>query len=145
MHSVQIFFYCIKRKLIYRWLLRSDLTPLTGLQRPGQRLTSDQEKKPTHAIPTPKFMRGIILNQSSQTPYSYTPTIRHITCLHVKHPNLYVPRNKNCKSSGLKRSMATLSLLTVPAIMAAFFSCSATIRDSTLSSMQRRVMTQGRF
>jgi hypothetical protein len=38
-----------------------------------------------------------------------------------------------------------LSLLTVPAIIAAFFSCSATIRDSTLSSIQRRVMTQGRL
>lgn len=41
--------------------------------------------------------------------------------------------------------MATLSLLTVPAIMAAFFSCRATMRDSTLSSMQSRVITQGRF
>lgn len=41
--------------------------------------------------------------------------------------------------------MATLSLFTVPAIIAAFFSCSATIRDSTLSSIHRRVMTQGRF
>lgn len=41
--------------------------------------------------------------------------------------------------------MATLSLLTVPAIIAAFFSCSATILDSTLSSIHRRVITHGRF
>ncbi|PVI03437.1 hypothetical protein DM02DRAFT_251115 [Periconia macrospinosa] len=67
------------------------------------------------------------------------PRIRRVS------PPLQVPRKRNCKSSGLRRSMATLSLLTVPAIMAAFFSCSATIRDSTLSSMHSRVITQGRF
>jgi hypothetical protein len=74
--------------------------------------------------------------------------VKHIVASNAQKPEIsayvQVPRNKNCKSSGLKRSIATLSLLTVPAIMAAFFSCSATIRDSTLSSMQRRVMTQGR-
>jgi hypothetical protein len=40
--------------------------------------------------------------------------------------------------------MATLSLFTVLAIKFAFFSWSRTIRDSTESSITRRVMTQGR-
>lgn len=55
-----------------------------------------------------------------------------------------VPRNKNCRSSGESFSIATVSLLIVPLIMLAFFSWSITIRDSTESSMTRRVMTQGR-
>lgn len=55
-----------------------------------------------------------------------------------------VPRKRNCKSSGDSLSIATLSLLIVPLIMDAFFSCSMTMRDSTESSMTRRVMTQGR-
>ena len=57
----------------------------------------------------------------------------------------YVPRKRNCMSSGVSFSMEVLSLLMVPLIMFAFFSCSMTIRDSTESSMQRRVMTHGRF
>ena len=48
-------------------------------------------------------------------------------------------------SSGVNFSIDVLSLLMVPLIMLAFFSCSMTMRDSTESSMQRRVITQGRF
>ena len=55
------------------------------------------------------------------------------------------PRKRNCMSSGVNFSMDVLSLLMVPLIMFAFFSCNMTMRDSTESSMQRRVMTQGRF
>lgn len=56
-----------------------------------------------------------------------------------------LPRNKNCMSSGLSFSMAMSSLLIVPLIMLAFFSCNMTMRDSTESSIQSLVMTQGRF
>lgn len=48
-------------------------------------------------------------------------------------------------SSGVSFSSASLwPLLIVPLIMFAFFSCSSTMRDSTESSMQRRVITHGR-
>jgi len=57
----------------------------------------------------------------------------------------HVPRNKNCMSSGVSFSMLDLSLLMVPLIMFAFFSCSMTMRDSTESSIHKRVITQGRF
>ena len=55
------------------------------------------------------------------------------------------PRNRNCISSGVSFSIATSSLLIVPLIMLAFFSCNITMRDSTESSMQSLVMTHGRF
>lgn len=57
----------------------------------------------------------------------------------------YVPRKRNCISSGVSFSIEVLSLLMVPLIMFAFFSCNITIRDSTESSMHSRVMTHGRF
>lgn len=48
-------------------------------------------------------------------------------------------------SSGVSFSIEVLSLLMVPLIMFAFFSCSITMRDSTESSIHKRVMTHGRF
>lgn len=54
------------------------------------------------------------------------------------------PLKRNCKSSGLKESIAASSELIVELIMLVFFSCRSTIRLSTESSIQRRVMVQGR-
>lgn len=48
-------------------------------------------------------------------------------------------------SSGVKLSIAASSELIVELIMLAFFSCSSTIRLSTESSIQRRVIAQGRL
>lgn len=55
------------------------------------------------------------------------------------------PRNRNCISSGVSFSSASpWSLLIVPLIKFAFFSCNKTMRDSTESSIHSRVITHGR-
>lgn len=97
------------------------------------------------------------LEQGCQPPIPYECTYRHVNtnyhtffhktaaCFHVvvQHGH-QVPRNKNCMSSGVKLSIADASLLIVELIMLAFFSCNRTILDSTESSIQRRVIEQGR-
>lgn len=54
------------------------------------------------------------------------------------------PRKRNCISAGVSDSIALSSALTVEWIMLVFFSWISTIRLSTESSMQRRVMVHGR-
>ena len=59
-------------------------------------------------------------------------------------PNGQAPRKRNCMSSTDRFAMADSSALIVPRIMFDFFSCRRTMRDSTESSMTRRVMVQDR-
>ena len=76
------------------------------------------------------------------------PEVKHKTCgiaegVQRVHKD-QEPRKRNCKSSGLNESIAASSALMVELIMFVFFSCRRTIRLSTESSIQRRVIVQGR-
>lgn len=62
-----------------------------------------------------------------------------------KSVSTQLPRNRNCMSSGVKLSIAASSELIVELIILAFFSCSNTMRLSTESSMQSRVIEHGRL